>query len=140
MLTVENAEEYIKLVKEFCLYTGIQRQVDAFKGNEFYRSSIEAVTLLDCLFKPWDCVRVQDRFGLLLFQKEGAATPRLDWFRVLNSKKYFKPVLSAVLSLNPVTISNWSIHLGTRQMQHTSGTRPGSPQAVTLKRMLSALL
>ena len=48
MLTVENAEEYIKLVKEFCLYTGIQRQVDAFKGNEFHRNSIEAVTLLDC--------------------------------------------------------------------------------------------
>ena len=36
MLTVENAEEYIKLVKEFCLYTGIRRQLDAFKGNEYY--------------------------------------------------------------------------------------------------------
>ena len=33
MLAIENAEEYIKLVKEFCLYTGVQRQLDAFRGN-----------------------------------------------------------------------------------------------------------
>lgn len=33
MLAIENADEYIKLVKEFCLYTGVQRQLDAFRGN-----------------------------------------------------------------------------------------------------------
>lgn len=32
MLTIENAEDYITLVKEFCLYTGVQRQLDAFQG------------------------------------------------------------------------------------------------------------
>lgn len=35
MLTTENAEEYIKLVKEFCLYTGVQLQLDSFRGNIF---------------------------------------------------------------------------------------------------------
>ncbi|XP_068683255.1 E3 ubiquitin-protein ligase HECTD1-like isoform X4 [Montipora foliosa] len=33
MLTIENAEEYIKLVKQFCLYTGVQRQLDAFRDG-----------------------------------------------------------------------------------------------------------
>ena len=32
MLTMENAEEYIQLVKQFCLYTGVQQQLDAFRG------------------------------------------------------------------------------------------------------------
>ena len=35
MLTTENAEEYIKLVKEFCLYSGVQLQLDSFRGNIF---------------------------------------------------------------------------------------------------------
>lgn len=33
MLTTENAEEYIKLVKEFCLYTGVQLQLDSFRDG-----------------------------------------------------------------------------------------------------------
>ena len=36
LLTLDNAEDYIRLTVEFCLYTGIRRQMDAFKGRAPY--------------------------------------------------------------------------------------------------------
>ena len=32
-LNVYNADEYIDLMGDFCLHSGIQRQLEAFKGN-----------------------------------------------------------------------------------------------------------
>uniref|UniRef100_A0A8C0GMF1 E3 ubiquitin-protein ligase n=1 Tax=Chelonoidis abingdonii TaxID=106734 RepID=A0A8C0GMF1_CHEAB len=33
MVTIDNAEEYVELMFDFCMQTGIQKQMDAFKGN-----------------------------------------------------------------------------------------------------------
>ena len=33
LLTLDNAEEYVELVTDFCLHSGIQRQAEAFKGR-----------------------------------------------------------------------------------------------------------
>lgn len=32
MVTIDNVEEYIDLVTDFCLYVGIRRQMEALKG------------------------------------------------------------------------------------------------------------
>lgn len=33
MVTMENAEEYVELMFDFCMHTGIQKQMEAFRGN-----------------------------------------------------------------------------------------------------------
>lgn len=33
MITVDNAEEYVDLMFDFCMHTGIQKQMEAFRGN-----------------------------------------------------------------------------------------------------------
>ena len=35
-LVLSNADEYAMLVKDFCLKTGIKKQLDAFKGTYMY--------------------------------------------------------------------------------------------------------
>lgn len=32
MVTMENAEEYVELVFDFCMHRGIQKQMEAFRG------------------------------------------------------------------------------------------------------------
>lgn len=32
MVTMENAEEYVELMFDFCMHTGIQKQMEAFRG------------------------------------------------------------------------------------------------------------
>ena len=34
-LTIQNADDYVSLVEDFCLNTGIRRQLDAFKRKNF---------------------------------------------------------------------------------------------------------
>lgn len=31
-MTLENVEEYVELMTDFCLHTGIRKQLEAFKG------------------------------------------------------------------------------------------------------------
>ena len=33
-LTLGNIEEYVHLMTDFCLYSGIKKQMDAFRGTE----------------------------------------------------------------------------------------------------------
>lgn len=33
MVTTENAEEYVELMFDFCMHTGIQKQMEAFRGT-----------------------------------------------------------------------------------------------------------
>ena len=33
MVTMDNVEEYVELMFDFCIYTGIQRQMEAFRGD-----------------------------------------------------------------------------------------------------------
>lgn len=33
MVTMDNAEEYVDLMFDFCMHTGIQKQMEAFRGN-----------------------------------------------------------------------------------------------------------
>ena len=33
MVTMENAEEYVELMFDFCMHTGIQKQMEAFRGT-----------------------------------------------------------------------------------------------------------
>lgn len=33
MVTLDNAEEYVELMFDFCMHTGIQKQMEAFRGN-----------------------------------------------------------------------------------------------------------
>lgn len=40
MVTLDNAEEYVELMFDFCMHTGIQKQMEAFRGK---RSSMYAV-------------------------------------------------------------------------------------------------
>lgn len=32
MVTMDNAEEYVELMFDFCMHTGIQKQMEAFRG------------------------------------------------------------------------------------------------------------
>lgn len=34
MVTMENAEEYVELMFDLCMHTGIQKQMEAFRGKE----------------------------------------------------------------------------------------------------------
>lgn len=38
MVTVENAEEYVELMFDFCMHTGIQKQMEAFKGEHTHHN------------------------------------------------------------------------------------------------------
>ena len=40
-MTLENVEEYLELVTDFCLNTGIRRQMEAFRG-QLSRRQMEA--------------------------------------------------------------------------------------------------
>lgn len=40
MVTLDNAEEYVELMFDFCMHTGIQKQMEAFRGK---RSLVFAV-------------------------------------------------------------------------------------------------
>lgn len=33
MVTMENAEEYVELMFDLCMHTGIQKQMEAFRGE-----------------------------------------------------------------------------------------------------------
>lgn len=33
MITMDNAEEYVELMFDFCMHTGIQKQMEAFRGK-----------------------------------------------------------------------------------------------------------
>lgn len=33
MVTMENAEEYVELMFDLCMHTGIQKQMEAFRGK-----------------------------------------------------------------------------------------------------------
>jgi E3 ubiquitin-protein ligase HECTD1 len=33
MITMDNAEEYVDLMFDFCMHTGIQKQMEAFRGK-----------------------------------------------------------------------------------------------------------
>lgn len=35
-VTMDNAEEYVDLMFDFCMHTGIQKQMEAFRGNFNY--------------------------------------------------------------------------------------------------------
>lgn len=35
-VTMDNAEEYVDLMFDFCMHTGIQKQMEAFRGNFKY--------------------------------------------------------------------------------------------------------
>lgn len=35
-VTMDNAEEYVDLMFDFCMHTGIQKQMEAFRGNFTY--------------------------------------------------------------------------------------------------------
>lgn len=35
-VTMDNAEEYVDLMFDFCMHTGIQKQMEAFRGNFQY--------------------------------------------------------------------------------------------------------
>lgn len=35
-VTMDNAEEYVDLMFDFCMHTGIQKQMEAFRGNFRY--------------------------------------------------------------------------------------------------------
>lgn len=35
-VTMDNAEEYVDLMFDFCMHTGIQKQMEAFRGNFHY--------------------------------------------------------------------------------------------------------
>ena len=37
---LDNAEEYIELVTDFCLHSGIRRQMEAFRGGVMHRSLV----------------------------------------------------------------------------------------------------
>lgn len=43
MVTMENAEEYVELMFDLCMHTGIQKQMEAFRGKE----SCDSLTTLD---------------------------------------------------------------------------------------------
>lgn len=48
MVTLDNAEEYVELMFDFCMHTGIQKQMEAFRGK---RSSVYVVFhYVDCVF------------------------------------------------------------------------------------------
>lgn len=34
MVTMENAEEYVELMFDLCMHTGIQKQMEAFRGKQ----------------------------------------------------------------------------------------------------------
>lgn len=34
MVTMENAEEYVELMFDLCMHTGIQKQMEAFRGRQ----------------------------------------------------------------------------------------------------------
>lgn len=36
MVNMDNAEEYVELMFDFCMQTGVQKQMDAFRGNFNY--------------------------------------------------------------------------------------------------------
>lgn len=38
MVTMENAEEYVELMFDFCMHTGIQKQMEAFRGEQHYHT------------------------------------------------------------------------------------------------------
>ena len=38
MVTMENAEEYVELMFDLCMHTGIQKQMEAFRGERTHRS------------------------------------------------------------------------------------------------------
>lgn len=40
MITMDNAEEYVDLMFDFCMHTGIQKQMEAFRGNFFILFSL----------------------------------------------------------------------------------------------------
>lgn len=40
MVTLDNAEEYVELMFDFCMHNGIQKQMEAFRGKG---SSVYAV-------------------------------------------------------------------------------------------------
>uniref|UniRef100_A0A8C0IPH1 E3 ubiquitin-protein ligase n=1 Tax=Chelonoidis abingdonii TaxID=106734 RepID=A0A8C0IPH1_CHEAB len=51
MVTIDNAEEYVELMFDFCMQTGIQKQMDAFKGNFNHKAesfSYEEVQMILC--------------------------------------------------------------------------------------------
>lgn len=38
MVTMENAEEYVELMFDLCMHTGIQKQMEAFRGKHTHVS------------------------------------------------------------------------------------------------------
>ena len=44
-VTLDNAEEYIELVTDFCLHTGIRRQMEAFRGGFVHQSLISSYSI-----------------------------------------------------------------------------------------------
>lgn len=71
-VTVENAEEYIKQVTDFCLHSGIKKQMEAFKGtlslvNTFFAPIIFiSVLWIELIFLNRDrrliiCMSVEER-------------------------------------------------------------------------------
>ena len=47
-VTMDNAEEYVDLMFDFCMHTGIQKQMEAFRGNLKYgRTHMQLGGLID---------------------------------------------------------------------------------------------
>ena len=40
MVTMENAEEYVELMFDLCMHTGIQKQMEAFRGTHTHTHTL----------------------------------------------------------------------------------------------------
>lgn len=47
MVMMENAEEYVELMFDFCMHTGIQKQMEAFKGTHTHTLFLSVVSLFN---------------------------------------------------------------------------------------------
>lgn len=41
MVTMENAEDYVELMFDFCMHTGIQKQMEAFRGIHTHTHTLQ---------------------------------------------------------------------------------------------------
>jgi len=83
MVTIDNVEEYIDLVTDFCLNTGIRRQMEALKGQcEVSRSVVFCVL---GLFFYYDGVWKVSENVLFTYMPNLAADSRCALFRPVPS-------------------------------------------------------
>ena len=47
MVTMENAEEYVELMFDLCMHTGIQKQMEAFRGSRVTLLMLPVVMVME---------------------------------------------------------------------------------------------